>query len=440
MHHLAEKAARVLHLNWRDEFTIPCDGLYPFQWFWDSGFIALGWAHIDLERAIKEINSLLKGQWKNGFIPHIIFHNESDSYYPGPEVHAAYLSDQSPEIKTSGITQPPVLGFILEAIYDLYPDDEKVISFIKDVYPSIFRNHHYFYTHRDLGNEGLVYICHNWEAGTDNTPVWDFIWETFEAPEYEMNRRDTTHVDASHRPTNKEYHYYIHLIELFKEWKYDDSLIAEHSPFLVQDPLFNSMLIKSNESMIRLGKVIGRDDMVAQLLEWHNLAKDNFNRKLFDRDLGAYVYYDLRNERYLNHISSSSFAPLFAGIPSPEQAEILNDHLVGGRFGGEGQSNYLCASFDPGSSLFNSKKYWRGPIWINLNWIVFKGLKRYGLDEAADTVRNDTLELLEKYGFYEYFEPSKTINAELQKGYGGNNFSWSAALAIDIIKSNTSEL
>ena len=122
-----------------------------------------------------------------------------------------------------------------------------------------------------------------------------------------------------------------------------------------------------------------------------------------------------------------------AGIPTKEQADRIVRHFQGGRFSGAKHENFLCASFDPGSEFFNSKKYWRGPIWINLNWIIYRGLRRYGYDEIADIIRKDTLYLMEKYGFYEYFEPSKEVNKSLAKGYGGNNFSWSAALTIDLL-------
>jgi len=430
---LLEQASRVLNNNWKETFTIPCEGLYPFQWNWDSGFIAIGWAHIDMDRAKSEVRSLLKGQWKNGFLPHIVFHNESKTYYPGPEVHAAHLSDQSPGIKTSGITQPPVLGFVLEELYHISEDKEDILSFIDTVYDAVFRNHHYFYTHRDPEEEGLVYICHNWEAGTDNTPVWDFIWETFEVPDYELDRKDTKLIDASHRPTNKEYQYYIHLIELFKQWRYDDAKIAQGSPFLVQDPLFNSMLIKSNESLITLGKRLGKKDKVAQLEEWQEKAIHSMNSKLYDESLQGYVYYDLRNSRKLSHLSSSSFTPLMAGIPSEKQAAAMVQHFQNGRFSGEQDENFLCASFDPSSEFFNSKKYWRGPIWINLNWIIYRGLKRYGYVELSEKIKEHTIHFMNTYGFYEYFEPSKALNNKLDKGYGGNNFSWSAALTIDLL-------
>lgn len=433
MTQLADQASKVLHTNWQENFTIPCQGLYPFQWFWDSGFIAIGWAHLDMDRAKQEIRSLLSGQWANGFIPHIVFHNEASTYYPGPQVHAAHLSKDAPSVPTSGITQPPVTGFVLEEMYDLAKDKDEMLGFIASVYDRVYENHRYFYQNRDPQGEGLVYICHNWEAGTDNTPVWDLIWDTFEVPDYQLDRKDTKLIDASHRPTNKEYQYYIHLIEQFKEWSYDDQKIADQAPFLVQDPLFNSMLIASNESLIRLGAFIGHIKQVNQLRAWNEKAKRRMNEKLYDPVLNGYVYYDLRHERYLRYLSSSSFAPLMAGIPDPHRAEAMMQHLDGGRFSGPENDNYLCASFDPSSPMYNSEKYWRGPIWINLNWIIYRGLKKYGYHNTAQRLKDDTLELIKKYGFYEYFEPSRAKNEQLQAGYGGNNFSWSAALVLDLL-------
>jgi hypothetical protein len=432
---LRENAAQVLKNNWKDGFTIPCEGLYPFQWNWDSGFIALGWMHIDLDRAFQEIHSLLKGQWSNGFLPHIIFHNPSDTYFPGPEVQASHLSAFAPELPTSGITQPPVLGWVLGEMYAFAKADSRTLPFLHKVYDAAYKAHEYLYTHRDPNQEGLVYICHNWEAGTDNTPVWDSIWETMDSPEYKLERKDNLHIAASHRPSNREYQHYIHLIELFKSWKYDDVLIAKKSPFLVQDPLFNAMLIASNEALITIGEQLGKIKEVAQLKDWNILSKKSYQDKLYDTTLEGYIYYDLRNERPLRHLSSSSFAGLFAGIPSKEIAERIVSHLDKGRFSGKKDELLLCASFDPESSLFDAQRYWRGPIWINLNWLIYRGLKKYELHEIAQKVKDDTLYLMKTHGFYEYFDPRKAVDATLSEGYGGANFSWSAALTINLLES-----
>jgi neutral trehalase len=430
---LIEQAQNILNTNSQPGgYTIPCKGLYPFQWKWDAGFIAIGYAHYDIEKAKTEINSLLSSQWLNGFIPHIVFHQESDTYFPGPDFHQAELHPLSNKnYPSTGMTQPPVVGFTLEKMYHIAKDKKDILHFIKDNIDKVFNNHSYFYNNRDPKNEGLVYIYHNWESGTDNSPVWDDIWLTMNPPEYKVERKDIKIVDPSERPTNREYDHYLHIIDIAKEHNYDDKKIAELSPFLVQDPLFNTLLIKSNQSLINLYQIIGgNEDKIKQLKEWQTKSINSFNDKLYNADLGAYVYYDLRNEKYINQISSSSFAPLYAGIPSKDQAANIIATMLD-KFGGE--NRYLCASFDPESDRFNPKKYWRGPVWINMNWFLYYGLLDYGYDELATKIKSDSIELITKAGFYEYFNPNKEIYKYENGGYGGSDFSWTAALYIDLI-------
>lgn len=433
---LLEKAKQVLLSNHKSGFTIPCEGLYPFQWNWDSGFIAIGLAHFDLEKAKREIVSLLDAQWGNGFIPHIVFHNDSDTYFPGADFHESALHPLSPKnYKTTGMTQPPVLGFVLEELLRIADDKEDIFGFIQTQIDAIYKYNVYLYEQRDPQNEGLTYVYHNWESGTDNSPVWDGILEKMTSPKYTFQRRDTNHVDASQRPTNEEYNHYLHIIEIAKKHNYSDEKIAELSPLLVQDPLFNAMLIASNQSLIRLYKMIGgNEEKIQQLERYNEKAIATFNSKLWDEELEAYIYYDLRNEEPIPMITSSSFTPLFANIPDEEKAKKLLNTLET-KFGKEGQ--LLCASFDPTSSDFKPKKYWRGPIWINLNWLIYRGLQCYNFNKMAERIKSDTITLLEQYGFYEYFDIRSAVHEKNAGAYGGNNFSWSASLLIDLLSDKT---
>ncbi|QCX38622.1 glycoside hydrolase [Aureibaculum algae] len=430
---LIKKAKQILTENYQPSgFTLPCKNLYPFQWLWDSGFIAIGFAHFDMPKAKQEISTLLDAQWENGFIPHIIFHTDTDTYFPGADFHRSDLHPlSSKKYKSTGMTQPPVTGFVLEEMYNISTDKEDLLTYIESEIDKVFDNHRYFYEQRDINNEGLVYIYHNWESGTDNSPIWDDIWATVDSPRYDFKRRDTSHVDASQRPSKREYDHYLHIIEIAKEHNYSDEKIAELSPFLVQDPLFNAMLIKSNESLIKLYKRIGNnEDKVRQLEQWQQLSMTSFNSKLYDEELGCYIHYDLRNNKPLRYISSSSFAPLFANIPDKERAaEMVNTMMT--KFGNPDQ--YLCASFDPTSKRYNPKQYWRGPVWINLNWMLYRGLAQYGYKNIAERVKQDTIALIEINGFYEYFDARKEAHGEVRAGYGGNDFSWSAALLIDML-------
>jgi len=230
---LSKRAIKVLEKNWQGSFSIPCEGLYPFQWKWDSGFIAIGFAHFDMDKAKKEISTLLDAQWENGFIPHIVFHNESDTYFPGPDYHRANLHPKaSKKYKSTGMTQPPVTGFVLEELYKIGKDKEDILLFIEKVIDNVYENHNYFYENRDPYNEGLVYIYHNWESVTDNSPMWDDIFKTTDSPEYNFERRDTEHVDPAQRSSKREYDHYLYILEIAKEHNYNDQKIAELSPFL----------------------------------------------------------------------------------------------------------------------------------------------------------------------------------------------------------------
>ena len=44
---LVEQARAILRANDRGGYCVPTARLYPFQWNWDSAFVAMGWATFD---------------------------------------------------------------------------------------------------------------------------------------------------------------------------------------------------------------------------------------------------------------------------------------------------------------------------------------------------------------------------------------------------------
>ena len=96
---LAARAQEVLGQNDMGGWTRAASDLYPHQWSWDSGFIAIGLAHLDTGRAARELLTLFQHQWKTGKVPHIVFNPEAppDSYFPGAEHWAcAAASPEAP--------------------------------------------------------------------------------------------------------------------------------------------------------------------------------------------------------------------------------------------------------------------------------------------------------------------------------------------------------
>ena len=79
-------AKQILNGNWTGAYTKPSPSLYPHQWNWDSGFIAIGYAHYDQDRAEQEILSLFENQWPNGMVPQIVFNPQAlGHYFPEPD-------------------------------------------------------------------------------------------------------------------------------------------------------------------------------------------------------------------------------------------------------------------------------------------------------------------------------------------------------------------
>lgn len=430
---LVEAAEEILHLNDRDGFTIPSAKLYPFQWNWDSGFVSLGWAHIHLPKAIEELKSLFTGQWKNGMLPHIIFHSQNEkTYFPNFDFWKSEVNPGSPILpKTSGITQPAVQGFILEELINQFPDSQELLDFAEEIFPKIVNNHRFLYDCRDPEREGLMFTYHPWESGRDNSPIWDIPMSRIEIKEGDIptyQRKDTSISKREERPTRDKYDRYVYLLLLGQKFGYDGSGIYQESPLLVQDCMVNAILIKSNRSLIEIGKRLGLD--IGQIVEWQSQSLASFESKFWNEDLSMYVSFDMRDNAQIKLKEIGGLTPLFARIPSQKQASIMRDYLNKLHE----RDYYLCPSFDVDNLLFDSKRYWRGPIWPHMNWMIYKGLLQYDFNRLAEIVRKDTLELISKYGFYEYFESRKEVAAELSHGYGGDLFSWTASTIIDLIK------
>lgn len=428
-------AKQIIRENWRDGFTIPTSRLYPFQWMWDSGFVALGTSTYNVEMSMTEINNMFSGQWKNGMLPHILFHSENEkTYFPNFDFWNSQVNQGAPSIpKSSGITQPAVFGFILHNILKSHWGNAKVKDFVKDIFPKLIAYHRFLYNYRDPHKEGLFFIYHPWESGRDNSPLWDEALskiniEPGSIPPY--TRRDTTIANADERPTQDKYDRYVYLLELGKKYQYDGKQIAEESPFLIQDNMMNAILIKSNQSIIEMAEDLKLD--AQEVKEWQQLSKSNFDKKFWNEELNMYVGFDLRNNKQMHHREIGGLVPLFANIPDKDKANKLNNYLTDL----SNRGFYLCPSFDVDSPHFDSKRYWRGPIWPQMNWMIHQGLLNYDFKDTAEIVRSDLNTLIHKLGFYEYFEAQKQVVETLDKGYGGSNFSWTASSYIHLNSSS----
>lgn len=429
-------AKLVLKNNILGTFTKPAPNLYPHQWNWDAGFIALGYAHFDFKQALEELVSLFKGQWSNGMLPQIVFSPESSGkYFPGYVFwNTKGVPEKPRNVRTSGITMPPVHAFILNRLLKIAPDLQANRQFFNKMYDHILLQHQYFYKYRDPDREGLVFICHPWESGMDNLPNWEDVFTRIPFDEADIpayKRMDLNHVAPLYRPRDQSYDRFIYLVNLLRLNRFKEPDLWQEYPFLVQEPMFNAILSYSNEALIELGEWLGRD--TGQQREWHIQTNRALNDRLWDEERGYYICHDKVHGRNINNATASGLMPLLCGAPDQARAKRLLSTLESVSFSGTTKKPaWLCASTaldDPG---FDPHRYWRGPVWINMNWMLYHALLRYGFEEMASKLRSDSLELIHKFGFWEYYNPWKILpDGEKQGGYGANEFSWTAALALD---------
>ncbi|UCE79217.1 MAG: DUF547 domain-containing protein [Nitrospiraceae bacterium] len=428
-----EKARNILDANWLGSSTKPAPALYPHQWNWDSAFIAIGRSHYDTARAIQEVETLFEAQWSNGMVPQIVFNREAlGHYFPEPDFWQTERSPHAPETHlTSGITMPPVHAITVEKIYVSARKSRLVLPFLKRIYPRLFKLHEYLYRERDPNNEGLVFIRHPWESGIDNSPTWDgplkrIMVDKTQLPPYE--RKDLKHgVDPKMRPSNDEYDRYVYLVDLFRKNEYDEARISTVCPFLIQDPLFNSVLCRANESLVQIAELVGEDPETPR--SWIEKTAGAIRDKLWHEEHDIFDAYDLVADEAIEVDTSAGFLPLFAGAATREQAQKIYDRLNSASFCALHQGNcFTIPNYDTQKEGFDRSNYWRGPVWININWMLAHGLRRYGYTLKADSLQKDLLQLPIRFGFHEYFDSFDGT------GYGTDNFSWTAALFIDLVE------
>lgn len=432
---LLAQATAVLDMNERGIYTQPAQGTYPHQWLWDSCFIAIGRRHLDAGRAQTELTSLLRGQWHNGMLPNLIFRDDPQ-YRTDRNIWRSWINPFAPDdVATSGITQPPMLA---EAVVQVgakmaWPERR---SWYRLMYPALLSYHQWLYKERDPHGEGLVLQIHPWETGLDNTPPWMNEMHEHLMPFWirliawlkldhliKYFRRDVHHIPADQRMAMLDSLALFDNQRRLRRKAYDINKILNHSLFSIEDLTFNSIFIRANSCLRDIAKAL-REDLPEDLTQRMTKTEKTLE-ELWDPYSGQYYSRDFITHRLLKIPTIATLMPLYAGCITQERAGQLvklleNEHTFG--------PAYPVPSVPPSSFWFKPKLYWQGPAWVNTNWLVIEGLKRYGFHDHAAALTESTLEMVSRHGCWEYFDPLTGEPA------GAPNFSWTAALVIDLLK------
>lgn len=293
----------------------------------------------------------------------------------------------------SEITQPPVLAFgvaqLLQAGVEL--------EWVREMYPKLVAYLEWNERHRDTDGNGLLewYIeeletCRSGESGMDNSPRFDGACQ----------------LDAVD---------------------------------------FNAFMAQEYRVLAELAEQLGYNDQVASHRRRWQQYCDLINGLLWNPVTGFYHDYDAAVGAQTSVLASSGFLPLFCGAASPEQAQRLVEHLSDPETFG---TALPVPSVARCSRQGGEKDMWRGPVWININWLIEHSLRDYGYDEQARRLRKITCRTLiedhEQYGtFFEFYDDEALLPPPLLNRKGRNapevspfhqviyEFGWSASLFMD---------
>ena len=424
----------MLKSNDLGTWTRPAPGLYPHQWLWDSCFTAIGLGHYDTARARQELVSLIRGQWLNGMLPHMIF-DEDANHFTGPHVWQSHLSAAAPPgIETSGITQPPVLA---EAVWRVGEQMRKTERqrFFAEMFASLLRYHSWFYRERDLHEDGLVVSIHPWETGLDNTPPWiDEMTHNIEpvwirlvkilklSRLFDLFRQDTRLVPASDRINTSVSLLLFHVQRRLRRKHYDSLEILRRSHFSINDVFVNSILIRNNQILEDIAHELGEEipmDLRTSFKKSRAALED-----LWCEEDKRYYCRNYVTREWIRSPYIGSLMPLYSGAISRQRAAILIKQL---RDDLQYWTKYPVPSVPISAPTYHHLRYWQGPSWINTNWLLIDGLRQYGYFHGARKIKDASIELFSLHGAREYFSAIDGTPS------GANNFSWTAALIIDLL-------
>ncbi len=374
------------------QYTVPSTDSYPYQWLWDSCFHAIILLYFNIEDAKKELLSLVSHQFENGMIPHMIYWDKSES--------GDFPVIEWGREDTSTITQPPMLAFAAYAIYQ--KDGDK--NFLVKIYPNLKRFYNYFINERDPRRNHLIGIINPDESGEDNSPRFDITLKLPSKHDFKLNFDKRLELVSKHSSYNFEIGTYMRNL------------------FWVKDVPFNVIMVKNLDCLSKIAKILGflkdSEYFSNQQIEISKaMEKLMFEDGLFWSTFGL-DYQKIKVKTW------AIFAPLFAKLYSERQVEILLRKFLHNK--NEFKTNYIVPTVSKDEVSYNPKDFWRGPVWIAVNWFIFKGLINYGLKKEAKEVADASFKLLKKSGFREWFNP------DTGEGLGAKEFTW-GGLVLDMI-------
>lgn len=393
-------------------FIKPSSERYSFQYFWDTCFhVYILCAIGRVELAKKCFRTLFAMQEENGFVGHIHYWN---NVYPAriTDIFQNKISLGRDLVRThmSSLIQPPIIAQTLQKIWQISEDR----NYLKEMLPKLKKYFEWLSRNRDFDDDGLISIISPFESGMDWKASYDPV------------------LGFEHGKATKKLFWKVIRIDYGNFWRnYDQQKIRRRDKFRIEDTGFNTIYAQNLRAMGELCKEVEDIDS-EKYLDRYKKVKDSILSLMYDdADAAFYDLYSEKNKK-LRILTPTIFFPVVIdGMPPDICKKVIKRHFFNEN---EFYTKYPIPSlavndpaFDPDESIY----IWRGPTWIFNNWFMHQFMLEKGYDEEARNLIDAIVNLVDKSGFREYYNPFTG------EGYGARNFTW-AGLVLDMIQMHES--
>lgn len=271
------------------------------------------------------------------------------------------------------VTKPPLLAWSAWKLYETDHDRE----FLDEIYEPMVRWNRWWFEKNDVDGNGLCEYQHPFSSGLDDNPLWD-----------------------------------------------------DGMP--VESPDLNTYLYLQQEALAKIAEVLGEKEDAVMWRERAEATAQRMIRLMWDEKAG--LFWASRQGSRINVRTPFNLFPLITGRMPKEIAARLVAHLTDEK---QFWTRYPVPTVAIDDPKFNALQMWRGPTWVNVNYLLIEGLKRAGYSGLADELRRRTLEMiLSGEDIYEYYEP----NTGKAPPKAASIYGWSSALFIEMVIQESQKL
>ena len=259
-------------------------------------------------------------------------------------------------------SEPPVGCWVCREIYRKYGRR----WFLERVYPNLLRWNRWWWENRQEGGL-LAWGSTPYEPGTGN------MWETAG-----VNGRFGASLESG----------------LDNSPMYDDVPFDRESHRLrMWDVGLTSLYASECDALADIARELGAPEE-AMLRARGDEVRAALRARLWDDSFGLFCNLRADTGEFSHRISPTNFYPMLAGAATPEQCgRMVREHFYNPEeFWGE----WVLPSIARNDPAFHDQSYWRGRVWGPMNFLVYIGLRRCGLERPRKDLVERSVALLLK--------------------------------------------